>query len=111
MYLQCFSDLVTDSHRRIHRRHRVLEDHSHFHTAKLISLCGRQVQYVSTIKGCSTIRDFSWWHRYQSHQRLNGDRLPAPRFSNNRKRFAASDIEANASYCFDYSSIGLELDL
>ena len=105
-----FGDLLADGHGGIERGHGVLKDHANVTTSISSALSIGQLEKILTLKPGLSRSNIARRPRNQIHERLDGHRLAAPRFTHNSERFATLDVEGHSAHCLDRAAVGLEID-
>jgi len=111
MHDQRFGDLIANRHRRVQRRHRVLEDHADLGAAHVRAVDQLAAQNVVAAQAGAAARDAAGRHWNQSHDALHRHRFAAAGLADNRQRFAGFDGEAHAAHRVDGAAVGIEFDV
>ena len=88
-------DLLSDHHRRVQRRHRVLEDHADLVASHLAQLGELERDQISAVEANLAAGDEPA-PREQPHDRHRGHRLAAAGLADDAHRLARFDLEAQA---------------
>ena len=91
-----FADLIADSHDRVQRGHRVLENHGHFVAAHFLQLFRLHCQDVLPVQPDLAAFDFPRRVWYQVENRARRSRFTRAGLSDEAQRAASADAEADA---------------